>query len=191
LSAAAGGEPPPTRLAPPVTINGQTINAAPATPVTLTCDSAGLRELDGTLVDAVGTPMAGMMVQAFSEPLSNQIEPQLVSSTGMTDETGHFVIYEPVNRTDSFDLVVTPGPGVVAPSLRRRRPSIVANLADTSTPIQLDVVRYPFYPSLVSYQLPVTYANLAGGQSAATGARVLFTTVLLKNDQDLVTFEAD
>src|SRR5262249_60411688 len=104
LSAAAGGEPPPTRLAPPVTINGQTITAAPATPVTLTCDSAGLRELDGVVVDALGAPMAGMVVQAFSEPLSNQIEPQLISSTGVTDDTGHFVIYEPVNRTHSFHL---------------------------------------------------------------------------------------
>lgn len=185
------GQDPPNRLAPPVTISGQTINAAPSNPVTLTCDSAGLRELDGTVVDAVGAPMAGMMVQAFSEPLNNQTEPQLVSSTGVTDASGHFVIFEPVNRTDSFDLVVTPGSGMVAPALRRKKPSVVSNMADTSAPIQLDVVRYPFYPSLVSYQLPVTYANLSGGQSPATGARVLFTTVLLKNDQDLVTFEAD
>src|SRR5262249_1579169 len=124
LFAVPSGTDPPNRLAPPVTISGQAITATPAMPVTLTSDSTGLKELQGTIVSAIGRPRSGMIVRAFSEPQTSQPEPQLVSSTGITDENGNFDIYEPVSRTGSFDLVVTPGPAIVAPTLRRSNPSI-------------------------------------------------------------------
>jgi hypothetical protein len=179
LFTVADGTLPPSALAPPVTLTRQTIQAEPATPVALTGDAAGLRALTGTVVDALGHPMAGMIVRAYVNDTSVPPKRTLVSSTGTTDASGLFQIFVPVDKTSSFDLDVVPGANIVAPTLTRTKPLVTnATNQNLSTALQVATIGYPFYPDPVGFDLPVDYKDAAGGRAPAAGARILFTTTI-------------
>jgi hypothetical protein len=179
------GQPPPSALAPPQTIEDLSLTTSASFDVPL--DRGGVRGVTGQVVDAVGVGIPGMIVRAYGQRTTSEPR-ELVSSTGKTDADGRFEIYLPTGRAGLFDLRVTPGPGVRAASLERKgvRP---ATTALTSGLVAVEPVRYPALPLPVRYQLPVAGADAAGGRKPALGAAVSFRSTLLVTATDEVTYE--
>jgi hypothetical protein len=111
---------------------------------------------------------------------------ELVSSTGKTDDGGHFEIFLPTGNAGLFDLKIVPGAGVKAPSIERFNVRPTTALAGFAT---LDAIRYPALPRPIKFQLPVAGADAAGGRKAALGATVRFTSVLLSSSTEKVQYE--
>jgi hypothetical protein len=165
LNANATG-PTPAELAPPVTIQVDATDDVTGLDVVL--GEGVLRRVTGKVVDATGAKVAG--VRVFAEGRFTPDHPlQRVSSVGVTDTTGAYVLYVAGAADPTIDIVAHPGE---VAGLTLRLASVTADLADQT----VHEIRLPGLGAPIAVSVPVTGLTGAGQATAIAGATVTLVT---------------
>jgi len=151
----------------------------------VTLDFGGLQEVTGSVVDAAGYGIPGLIVRAWGRRPGTNSPVELMSSTGKTDANGRYTLFLPTGRSSTFELRVQPSGGAKVPSLVRRN----VRLPTTTDPIpMLETLRYPALPPLARYQVPVTGPKDSDTREASVGATVIFETTVVSTTNETVTY---
>lgn len=152
-------------------------------------DPEQLKVVKGRVVDAANRGLPGMQVWALGKWTALG-ELERASSIATTDAEGRFEIRIPRAMLDVFDLVVKPGPGITAPSLRTSGVIIPdPELGEEYVLLEGDL-RLPSYAAPVSYVVPVRGFDGSGELQPVAGAEVRVTTVLLDDGDTVATYTA-
>jgi hypothetical protein len=141
-------------------------------------DQSQMKLVAGRVVDAAERGLAGMKVVARGRwTIDGPIE--RASSSASTGEDGEFAIWIPMSMEDqTYELVVRPPVGTVAPTLRKSN-VFIPDPKDVVVPVEIDELVMPSFPAGARYEIPIRGAAPEGGYSAVEGAEVRVTTFLL------------
>ena len=129
----------------------------------------------GTVTDAVGSPVAGVKVKAVDE--GNGL---FVSTIGVTDDTGTFVLAVPKGYR-SYKLTFLPSEANQGiPEVTHDDVSCceVDNVTTFSNPEHIGVYKLPAFPTPVKYQFSLSGRSSSGSVTAVPEATVTFETTV-------------
>lgn len=178
------GEDSIASIAPPlrITFGGQDdLEGA----VWLVGDPDHFRLAAGRVIDAAGRGLSGMRVFAAADRGGQRVR---VSSLSTTSATGAFVLSIPLDFRDPADLVVKPGPEVIAPTLVVSGVTLPVAMPSDTGPAPLGDLTMPSYPAPAAFSLPISGPQSSGEVLPVSGAQVELSTVLSEEGAQTVTF---
>lgn len=145
----------------------------------------------GRVVDAADRGVPGIQVFALGRWNPDGVL-ERASSLAITDAEGYFVLRATRGMQELYDLVATPTPGIIAPTLRALGvyipDPIIIQTGDQ--PILVPDLRMPSYPQPASFTLPVKGSDTNGTEAIVAGAQVKLTTVLQDDGILVATYTA-